>query len=102
MTIDPASHRISLRSSHIQFPQNTVGYEAFYPKEISRRGSAWQSTDSLPGYQDFLLLKERVSALSRGLRFQLNGQDYRPSVKIGQAAREDFPRFYAVSQFTDP
>lgn len=101
MTIDPESHWVSLRNSYVQFPQNIVGYEAFYPKEISRGDSAWQSTATLSGYQDFLLLKERISALSRGLRFQLDGQFYRPSVKIGQAAQKDFPRFYAISQFID-
>ncbi len=99
MTVDPESRRVSLRSSYVQSPQNIVGYEASYPKAISCRDGVWQSTVSLPGYQDFLLLKRRVSAVSCGLRFELDGHAYRPPVKIGRAAQRDFPRFYAVSQF---
>lgn len=99
MTIDPESRRVSLRTSYVQSPQNIVGCEASYPKAISRRDGVWQSAASLPGYQDFLLLKRRVSAVSRGLRFELDGHAYRPPVKIGRAAQRDFPRFYAVSQF---
>lgn len=99
MTVSPACHRVSLRGSCLQSPQNTAGYEAAYPKQISHSDGCWHSTEGLPSYEDFLLLKERVAAVTRGLRFELAGQVYRPPVKIGETAGRDFPRFYAVSQF---
>ena len=92
---------MSLRGSYLQSPQNTVGLEASFPRQFSPAGSGFRSTEDLPGYRDFLLLKERVSAISRGLRFDLLGRTYRPAVRISDAARRDFPRFYAVAQFSD-
>lgn len=99
MTVCPERRQVSLRGSYLLSPQNIVGYEASYPKQISTLDSSLRSTSALPGYQDFLLLKERVSAISHGLRFELEGQTYRPPVRIGEAAKADFSRFYAVSQF---
>ena len=92
---------VSLRDSCLQFPQNVVGYETTFPRQISPLNGGFCSTEDLPGYRDFLLLKERVSAISRGLRFDLLGRTYRPAVRISDAARRDFPRFYAVAQFSD-
>ena len=46
-------------------------------------------------------LKERVGAVAHGLRFDLLGHTYRPAVKISDDARADFPRFYAVAQFSN-
>lgn len=100
MTVSPACHRVSLRGSCLQSPQNTAGYQAAYPKQVSLSDGCWHSTEGLPGHEDLLLLKERVTAVTRGLRFELAGQVYRPPVKISKAAGGDFPRFYAVSQFT--
>ncbi len=100
LTIDTAEHRTDLRRSYMQFPQNVVGLEAAFPKQLSRGDDSWQSAEELPGYADFLLLKERVGTVSHGLRFDLKDHTYRPAVQISAAAQADFPRFYAVSQFS--
>ena len=78
-----------------------MGLEASFTRQFSPKNRGFRSTESLPGYRDFLLLKERVGAVSNGLRFDLLGHTYRPSVKISDAAQADFPRFYTVSQFSN-
>ncbi|MDY3984277.1 hypothetical protein [Dysosmobacter sp.] len=92
---------MNLRGSYLQSPQNTVGLEASFPRQFSPAGRGFRPTEGLPGHRDFLLLKERVGAVSRGLRFDLLGHTYRPAVKISDDAQTDFPRFYAVAQFSD-
>lgn len=101
LTVSPEDHMVSLRGSCLQFPQNVVGYEATFLRQISPLNGGFCSTEDLPGYRDFLLLKERVGAVAHGLRFELLGHTYRPAVKISDAAQADLPRFYAVAQFSD-
>lgn len=98
LAVSPEGRTVSLRRSYLQCPQNTVGYEATYPKQIAPRNGSFRSTEGLPGHSDFLLLKERVSAISHGLRFDLSGRTCRPAVRISDDAQADFPRFYAVAQ----
>ena len=101
LMVSPEGRAVSLRGSYLQFPQNVVGYEATYPRQISPLNGGFRSTEGLPGHRDFLLLKERVGAISHGLRFDLLGHTYRPAVRISDDARADFPRFYAVAQFSN-
>lgn len=101
LAVSPEGRTVSLRGSYLQSPQNTVGLEASFPRQFSPAGRGFRSTEGLPGHRDFLLLKERVGAVSHGLRFELLGHIYRPAVKISDDARADFPRFYAVAQFSN-
>ena len=101
LAVSPEGRTVSLRGSYLQSPQNTVGLEASFPRQFSPASRGFRSTEGLPGHRDFLLLKERVDAVSRGLRFDLLGHTYRPAVKISDDARADFPRFYAVAQFSN-
>ena len=101
LSVSPEGRTVSLRGPYLQSPQNTVGLEASFPRQFSPASKGFRSTEGLPGHRDFLLLKERVGAVSNGLRFDLLGHTYRPAVKISDAAQADFSRFYAVAQFSN-
>lgn len=89
---------ISTRVSYIQYPENTVGLQMSYPKNIQfSMGEDYEllrSTKELGSYQDYLLLKERISKLTKPLQFFLEDKKVRPSVRISKGALEKIESYY--------
>lgn len=89
---------VSTRVSYCQYPENTVGIVMSYPKKIQySMGEDYEplrSTQDLSSYQDYLLLKERISRQTKPLKFILEGKSIRPNVRISKAALEDIRNFY--------
>jgi len=92
--------RVSTRVSYTQYPENIIGIELSYPKNIqfisSETGNfeALQSTKTLHSYQDYLLLKSRISDMTRLLSFQIGNRLIKPRVRISTNALESISNFY--------
>lgn len=81
-----------------QFPENVMGLELVYPKQISY----WQdgvlgplvSTKELESYQDYLLLRDRIREITKPLKLVIAGKEIRPRVRISPRAMEDVESFW--------
>lgn len=92
--------RISTQVSYIQCPENVVGIELSYPKNIQFKSSdtgtfeALYSTKTLHSYQDYLKIKSRISDITRPLLFQMVDKIIKPRVRISTTALESVSNFY--------
>lgn len=92
--------RISTQVSYTQCPENVVGIELSYPKNIqfisSETGNLedLQSTKTLHSYQDYLLIKSHIGDITRPLSFQLGDRLIKPKVRISANALESISNFY--------
>lgn len=79
------------------YEENTVGLELFYPKKIQYPVEGdWtdlESTHDLPSYQDFLLLKKRIQAITKPLRVMLLDRQVRTRIRVSPTALEDLDKF---------
>ena len=79
------------------YDENTVGLELFYPKKIRYPvGEDWtdlESTRDLASYQDFLLLKKRIQAITKPLRVMMLDREIRTRVRVSPMALEDLEKF---------
>lgn len=77
--------------------ENTVGLELLYPKKIQYPADGdWtdlESTKALPSYQDFLLLKQRIHAITKPLRVMMQDREVRTRIRVSPAALEDLEKF---------
>lgn len=91
----------STRVSYAQYPECVAGLELSYPKQIQYEcGSSYEalkSTHDLESYNDFLTLKSRIKAVTKGLKFEVAGKEMRPSVRISQAALQDVEHFFCFT-----
>lgn len=91
---DDGEFNIVKTCSESQFPENTVGFELFYPKKVMFNDDEWESTKKLVSYQDFLLLKNRIQAITKPLTFSMKGKKVRPGVQVSEQALLSVPNFY--------
>ena len=74
-----------------------MGLELLYPKKIQYPADGdWtdlESTKALPSYQDFLLLKQRIHAITKPLRVMMQDREVRTRIRVSPAALEDLEKF---------
>lgn len=84
---------VSTRISYSQYPENVLGWEISYPKKIqfwdpgAGDYGPLRSVEGLDAYQDFLLLKGRIQAITRPLALSVDGREVRTRVRISEAAQ---------------
>lgn len=95
---------LSTRVSYTQYPENVMGWEISYPKKIQFQDPGTgaygplQSVEGLGAYQDFLLLKGRIQAITRPLTLFVDGRQVRTRVRISEAARAAAGGFWFFQQ----
>lgn len=89
---------VSTRVSRLQYPEYVVGIEMSYAKRIQYEcGSSYEelrTTHELESYKDYVTLKERIKAITKGLKFEIAGKVVRPSVRISKDALQDAKHFF--------
>lgn len=81
-----------------QFPENVMGLELLYPKQIAYRQDGvlgpLMPTKELESYQDYLLLRDRIREITKPLKLVIAGKEIRPRVRISPRAMEDVESFW--------
>ena len=93
---------LTISASVSQFPENTVGLELLFPKQIQYfNGEGYgplQTVKDLESYQDYLSIQNRVNAITKPLRLIVDKKEIRPRVRISKNALEDFQNFWFVKE----
>ena len=80
------------------FPEKMVGLELLVPKLIqfpTEEGyEPLHSTREMDAYRDFLLLRDRIKAITKPLRVRIEDREVRPRVRISEAALGDIGNFW--------
>lgn len=93
---------LTISVSVSQFPENTVGLELFFPKQIQYfNGEDYgplQTVKDLESYQDYLSIQKRVHAITKPLRLIVDKKEIHPRVRISKNALKDFRNFWFVKE----
>jgi hypothetical protein len=89
--------------SYTQFPENIIGLEIEYPKQIYHYDNENKETTKIGNFDEmdtyknvYKIIVERIKKISKNLCFTIDGKEYKTAIRISKNIFEDVKEIYFI------